>query len=330
LPDLKTLLHEHLAKPGAAWAVGVLGAIAEFSWTEDDTVALRQDGGRLVAGSAKGAISIDLEAPLTPIAYESLGAKADAWSQTVALCRPAAYAGRRSRDTLAECGPDDGALVPGDGIRFDLGVGSPWIEAGIRTADPALIEVLRGQIGRHYLEPGNPALDAVKRASPPRVFETAVARVEVYQPIGSTSRNIPTPEGPHTHILPGLLKTGRSHAATAPIPDGLVPVLWLYPESPLTDARGGRKPFDRAAFDRFQDLVGRFGAPGYAAAKRALTGAVHGGTDPAAFGLPADRAGRLATRVALRQMLHTDPDLDLTAWRARHDTLDDRADPHAA
>ena len=53
-------------------------------------------------------------------------------------------------------------------------------------------------------------------ANPHRVFISRLGRIEVYQPIPPPSGK--SPEGPHTHVLPKLLKSGRTHPATDRFP----------------------------------------------------------------------------------------------------------------
>jgi hypothetical protein len=57
-------------------------------------------------------------------------------------------------------------------------------------------------------EPGNPAMGMILAANPHRVFISRLGRIEVYQPIPPPSGK--SPEGPHTHVLPRLLKSGRT------------------------------------------------------------------------------------------------------------------------
>jgi len=333
--ETAALIDTLIAAPGSAWAVGILGALAEFSRLDGDLDgdfdgdAASEGPGRTLR-SERGALRVERAQGLMPIAYEGLGGRADGWTQTVAFCLPAEAARGPARTVLTELGPDRDAIdAAGDAILFDLGLGSPWIEACVRTGDAALLATLREHAGRSVLDPGSPAMAAIKRASPTRMFRSRAARIEVYQPIGSTARGIPTPAGPHTHVLPGLLKTGRSHAATAPIPEGAVPVLWCYPENPVSGHDGQRRPFDPAAHAAFQSLIDRYAPPGYAAEKRRIAAAVRAGLSPADYAFPESRTGRLAAKVALRQMVHDDPPAGLDAWRERFDTLVDRADPHA-
>ena len=188
--------------------------------------------------------------------------------------------------------------------------------------EPALAYVLLMDAYRAYPEARFIVLDLADAAS-------RMGRVEVYQRIGSSARNIPTPEGPHTHVLPGLLKTGRTHSANIPIPAGHRPVLLLYPPSPVSDAMGEAKPFDRGDFDAFQRLLDGFGRRGYVAEKRRITEAVLGDVDAGAYRPARSRMGRTGARIALRQMIHTHgAPRQLRAWRNVYDRVSEAPDPH--
>jgi hypothetical protein len=135
-------------------------------------------------------------------------------------------------------------------------------------------------------------------ANPHRVFTSRLGRIEVYQPIPPASGR--SPEGPHTHVLPKLLKSGRTHPATEPIPDGFVPCAHLYPPHPARDALGEVRPFDAVSHDSFQRLIEAFGSPESMAIKRRVIEAVAAHEPPSAMALM--RHGRTSIRIALRQM----------------------------
>jgi hypothetical protein len=149
--------------------------------------------------------------------------------------------------------------------------------------------------------------------------------LEVYQRI--PGRDEQPPEGPHTHVLPTLLRHQRTHPATALIPDGWVPCLSLYPANPVSDAFGQPRPFDHAAYAAFQVLLHSFGDPMLVRLKAAVTAAVRANEAPAGFAMPASRAARATVRVALRQLAHTDGTRPmLAAWRQVFDRLETRAE----
>ncbi|MCJ2013109.1 DUF6925 family protein [Methylobacterium sp. J-076] len=258
-----SLLRAALGDPEAAWSLGSFGALATFRRDRDEAVA-PPEGGRCGAVTGRGAIALAPPPGLRPLAYET--AFATGWSHAVALCLPEADCAMAGRGVLTELGPDGGAARGRDrgGILFDLGLGLRAADACIRTADPALLAALRAGVGRALFAAGNPLGDLLAAAGPHRVFVTRVGRIEVFGPVAE-----PDPTAPRTHILPQILRARRTHAATAPIPAGLVPCGALHPPHPCKDALGRTIPFRRVRHDAFQRLLDAFGDPALVAAKRA-------------------------------------------------------------
>jgi hypothetical protein len=221
------------------------------------------------------------------------------------------------RRVLTPLGPDRDALraEDRDAHRYDLGLGTLQCDVCVRTADAAAVRALDAAAGRAVLDGG--LLGEIAAMQPHRVFVSRLARAEVYVPIPA-ARGV-TPVGPHTHVLPDLLRLGRTHPANVPLPAGWVPALELFPPAPLQDVDGRAIPFDAARHAAFQRLLDAFGEPRTVAAKRSVHAAVAAGDAPhddPQFG----RAERLARRVALRQLGFTaGPSASLAAWRARFD-----------
>ena len=320
--DLDTVLRRYVADPTASWGLGTFGAIAEFHRTSEEPASI-DTGATLQVVTARGALRIDSTPELRAFAYELPGHAIDSWSHVLTLCLPAARTAMHRREVLTECGPDHEALRPDDraAVLFDLGLGTEQVDVCVRTADPEALAHLRAGLGRSLFAPDNPLMPAMPRLSPHRVFVCRFARLEVYQRI--PGRDETPPEGPHTHVLPHLLRHQRTHPATAPIPAGWVPCLSLYPASPVYDALGRPRPFDRAAYDDFQSLLRCFGAPELVGLKETVIEAVRAERGPDHFALPASRAGRVAVRVALRQLAHTDGEHPvLAAWRQAFDHME--------
>jgi hypothetical protein len=320
--DLDTMLRRYLTDPAASWGLGTYGAVAEFHRTSDEPASVDMGATPQVI-TARGALRIGSTQEVRAYAYEQPGHASDSWSHVLTLCLPAARSAMHRRTVLTECGPDHEALRPQDrtAVLFDLGLGTAQVDVCVRTADPETLAYLRAGVGRSLFAPDNPLMSAMPRLSPHRVFICRFARLEVYQRIPGHGET--PPEGPHTHVLPHLLRHQRSHPATAPIPDGLVPCLSLYPANPLYDALGSPRPFDRKAYEAFQPLLRGFGDPTLVRLKEAVTEAVRADQAPDGFTLPASRAGRAAVRVALRQLAHTDNHCPmLAAWRQAFDHLE--------
>ncbi|MEM9313006.1 MAG: hypothetical protein AAGA95_00140 [Pseudomonadota bacterium] len=197
----------------------------------------------------------------------------------------------------------------------------------VRTADPTLVEVLRANEGRPLFDHDNPAMGAILMAHPHRVAVTKAGRAEVFQKIGGPDTGGVSPAGPHTHVLPKLMATGRTHTANTPIPKGQVPVASLHPGNPVIGPMGEDRPFDPDLYDAFQVLLGAHGPSRVLAVKSETAKALGAMDDPAAFKVPAGRHERAALRITLRQhqrlAAHSD-DQSMAAlvarWRDRFDS----------
>lgn len=296
-----------LADDEAGWHIGTFGALAEFHHVDGESkpsVRVTDDG--LAVVTARGGIGLQMTPGVLPVAWEWLSKRPDAWTQGIAFCLPTGEAAMGRRPTLTELGPDTSALRKTDreAILFDMGLDATHVDFCIRTADWELIAALRSELGRSILEPGSLAMSAIKAASPHRVCISRLGRIEVFQPIPAATPGAHAPVGPHTHVLPDLLRLKRTHSANTPIPHGWLPALNLHPKNPVSDRMGGAKPFDSDAYTRFQSLLRTYAPPGFVAEKNKITQAVKAGVSPREHGVASSRIERTAARVALRQLLH--------------------------
>ncbi len=313
-------LAEQLADAETTWSLGTFGAIAEFVRDADELVALHREAGAISAVTARGGVRIEAHRELRLVASESL--TSESWNQRVALCLPHGASRMGQRIVISEIGPDRDALRPEDraAILFDLGLGAVQVDCCVRSGDPAFIGALRADEGKPLFETEGSAMRAILAAQPHRVFVSRIGRIEVFQPIPPPEGR--SPEGPHTHVMPKLLRGGRTHAATEPIPAGFVPCAHFYPPNPLRDSLGRCRPFQPERHAAFQKLLARYGTPELIDIKRRVVDAVTAGEPPAAISPPADRFGRSAVRITLRQLRaseHAAP--ALPAWLAAHDAV---------
>lgn len=309
--DVAGLLSAYLADPYAGWSMGAPGAIAEFVRTPDEPVG---SSGRGTVVTARGGIRIEPHPSTRPLAYRTPVGPHEHWNHAVALCLPTACARGAVRTAVTVLGPDRAALRPADrdAVLVDLGLGTPMVDACVRTGDADLLALLHRAAGR----PLDGALTAVLvAAGPHRVFTTALGRVEVYAAIPPPEGR--SPDGPHTHLLPHVLREGRTHAATVPVPAGHLPCAHLYPAHPLTDLTGRPIPLDPTRAAAFDGLLERFGDPDQWAVTAGVVRAVAAGEAPGPR--PATAPGRAAQAVALRVLAvagGADPAV-LDAWRGR-------------
>jgi hypothetical protein len=316
------LLHGQIADADTQWSLGTFGGLAEFSRGRDEKVTLTQSATGAAAVTARGGIAIDLTGDCRPFAFECI-TKAS-WSQRVALCLPIDGCTMNRRAVLTELDADHGALRLQDrgSILFDLGLGARQADLYVRIGDPCAVAELRRHCGRPVFDPASPAMGVLLETNPHRVFISRIGRIEVYQPIPPPSGK--SPDGPHTHVLPKLLKSGRTHAATEPIPEEWIPCTHLYPRHPVRGGSGFGS-FDVASHDSFQRMFERFGLPESIAIKRRVVDAIKAGEPPSnaanlALAIAQDRLGRGSIRIALRQLKaagHASPVLQ--DWLAKFD-----------
>jgi hypothetical protein len=213
--DPHAIARRHLAQAANGWSVGAWGAIGEFQYDADEP-GLAVDLEALAVTSRRGALHIgDLRAAQPFALLDETGR-----TREIAFCssRPGSQ-----RTTIHELDEDT----------FDLGIGAPHIDMMVRLSgdDAATRAALRESAGRPLLAPDTPAGPAIGRSSPTRIFVSALARLEVHQPIPPPGGR--SPEGPHSHLLPHYLKEGRVHAPGSPLPAGLYCGLSLYPRTRL-------------------------------------------------------------------------------------------------
>jgi hypothetical protein len=287
-----------LADPGSGWSIGASGVLAEFMRDPGEPF----EGERLRVVTGRGAIRVERCAEMGALAYEVLSAQAGLWHHGVVFTLPEGAAAMPARTSVTELGPDLEAIRPGDraATLFDLGLGSAAFAFCVRTGERALVDALRRVAGERFLAAGRALAAVLVAASPHRVAISRLARIEVYQPIAPEGGATPT--GPHTHLMPRLVRPGRAASSSIPLGPGRLPGLTLYPPHPAKDEAGVRKPFSPAEHAAFQRLLERFGDPAAVAAKVALRAAVERGDPPRAWRVPATRHARQACRIALRQL----------------------------
>ena len=321
------LIDRMIADPRHGWSIGTFGAVGEFVRDEGEEADFTLDDGAATVVTRRGAIRIVPVQGLWPIAFDTLSSDGETWGQSVVFCLPAPVC--LDQGGVRYLGKDREALraEDRDAELFDMGVGRGLVHFCVRTRDVGLIAALHGLEGKNALGPeGGTAMREVLRAQPHRVMLSPAGRVEVYSPIPGPDGA--SPEGPHTHLLPNGVASGRTHAANAPIPEGWQPVLNLHPRSPGRDALGKRVPFDAELDAMFNQVLARFGLEQDLEIRQAVEKAVEAGVSPEKFVWPETRRGRAEARIALRRLARQDAD-GLAGWRQRYDRLPEEEDEAA-
>jgi hypothetical protein len=307
------VLDAQLHDPATGWSVGTWGAVADLERGPEEPAGHDE----LAMWTARGGVRIESIERVRPIAYERCLRTQGSWRQALALCLLASDAVAHRRTTVTELGPDERAIGPQDreALLFDLGTGCACADFCVRTDDAELVAGLRRGVGRTVWDDSTGLHPLLTERSPARVVLTRAVRAEVTTPIPPPGGT--TPPGPHTHLLPKLLATERTHPAIEPIPNGWVPVTTIFPAHPLLDPGAVGIAFDNRRHLRFQALLQRYGDPLHVETKDIVGRAVRAGAKPWTWPAGPERTARnRATRVALRQLAHTDPGSPgLAAWR---------------
>ncbi len=334
-----SVIEDALCDAEVGWSMGSFGALAEFHQDPGET-AVPDGDAALGRATDRGAIRLekDAVAACMPVAYEQLSKNRKHWGQGLALCLPGDQARGSRRAALTRLGPDDAAIRDRDrgGILFDMGLDLQQCDFCVRTRAPELIAVLDANAGRSLFEEGNPAMGAILRHHPNRVALTPLGRVEVFQKIGGPDTGGKSPPGPHTHVLPNLMRAKKTHAANITLPASLVPCAHLHPGNPLVNGLGQPRSYRADLAKAFSALYDDYAPDDLKALKAELRAAIDAGDAPDSFAEPATRAGRLTLRVGLRQLAqcarHSDDQRSLSLiqlWLESFDGADreDDAEP---
>ena len=312
--NLHTLLCSYLSGSENSCSIGGMGALAEFHATSPTVLQSRDN--YFCANSELGCVSIKIRSDQEVLAYESLGKHSDTWRWGLVLSIPQESCSLAHYTVLREIGRDSNANNPAhrNDLLFDIGTGIPHVQFCIRTNEHELISLLQQHEGTAIATPGNPILDIIAKASPHRVVRSQTARIEVYQKIDPHK----TPIGPHTHLLPKLLRGKRSQTSSVPLPPTQALQLTIHPENPLFDSYGHRRKFDKAAYNRFLPTLIAFSAPEFRAEKIRLRAALSDRVSPENYPPPKSYLTRTAHEIELRQQTHLSSEKKyINQWRKK-------------
>jgi predicted Fe-S protein YdhL (DUF1289 family) len=223
--ETRAFVLDRLARGAGTWVMGVVGAVAEFAPAPGATVEAAVEGETVTARTAGGALRLVIDSWVRALAF---GPEEDPATR-IALVTLREKGRPDRHEGLTALGSDTGALDPEARTHgfYDLGLNRAEARFCIRLPEgPArdAVEAARGLPLTAALPRIGPVLMA---AQPVRVVETALGRAEVSAPIPPQGGQ--SPAGPHTHLLPDHLATGRATPAGLDVPRAYLPgVLW-YP-----------------------------------------------------------------------------------------------------
>lgn len=225
--EVADFVERSIQDASGTWVMGVYGAIGEFTRDPDEIVSVTRTSDVVEAVTDRAALRMTLGNGLRALEAEAeTGSPAD---RRIVLAVLKEHLHLPVARVFTSLGPDTQAIRAGDrsSRQFDFGLGRAAARFCVRTADASLAQALAPAVGQPwpgYLGALAPALIA---ASPTRVIETGVGRVEIDAPIpppGGAS-----PPGPHTHLLPDHLALDREAPPAIRIPDAYSVGAIFYP-----------------------------------------------------------------------------------------------------
>ncbi|MBD3765486.1 MAG: DUF1289 domain-containing protein, partial [Rhodobacterales bacterium] len=226
---------KRLSAGDGTWVFGVSGAVAEVMLHPGARFVVTVHGDSVTALTHGGGLRLLLGEDLRALSFATPSVPADRAPLALVVLR------ERGRlpvaSGLADLGPDTAALDPASRSHrlFDLGLGRKEARFCVRCPPgdlSCLLTSLAGADLATVLRVAGPRLVA---ESPARVVESALGRAEVTTPIpppGGRSQ-----VGPHTHLLPDVLASGRATPPGIDIPRAYLPGALFHPApSPHPDS----------------------------------------------------------------------------------------------
>jgi predicted Fe-S protein YdhL (DUF1289 family) len=241
--EIAGFIADTLVRRSGTWVVGCHGATAEFIFGEDEPAEVSVNA-ELSAVTARGALRF---APLPNLrALQWLDPKAAGGVRAIFIAIPRPRNVSAPSLLMTDCGPDAAAIRPehrGETL-FDLGLGREHTRFAVRSANITLNAVLRDAVGLPFDAMLQRSGAALLENSPTRVVESAIGRIEVSTPIPAPGGK--SPDGPHTHLLPGRLALQRATPAAVDLPEAYALCATFYPRHPPEEAgcgfRLGQRP----------------------------------------------------------------------------------------
>jgi len=227
--EVAAFIADTLVRRSGTWVMGCHGATAEFMFGADEPAEISLEP-ELTAVTARGAARFVPAANLRALQWHDPRAEGGLRAIFIVIPKPRNVSA--PSPLLTDCGPDGAAISPahrGETL-FDLGLGREHMRFAVRSAVPELNAVLRQAAGLPFDAVLKTCGMALLEHSPTRVVETALGRIEVSAPIPAPGGK--SPDGPHTHLLPGHLALQRATQAGVDLPDAYALCATFYPRNP--------------------------------------------------------------------------------------------------
>ena len=223
--DVRAFVASTLEAGRGTWVIGVVGAVAEFTAAQSDKVEVHVDGDDITAYTKNGALRVKINDDIRALTFDLPD-----WGREPRIV----LAVKRERGRLpvasgvVDLGPDTDALVQEQNAKlYDLGLGRKEGRFCVRLGEGAAREALNGSKGLMFPQALPMIAGPLVAECPTRVVESALARIEVLGQIPPPEAT--SPDGPHTHLLPDHIETGRALPVGMDLPRAYLPGAIFYP-----------------------------------------------------------------------------------------------------
>jgi predicted Fe-S protein YdhL (DUF1289 family) len=199
---------ESLGQRSGTWVLGCYGATAEFMCHHDEPCDVSVTGETITAISNRGALQLTIGEQVR--ALQLRAGRSGHGYRAIFLVVVKARATLPVATTLTPLDRDEGAIRPEcrNDAWFDLGLGRGDLRFCVRASAIELRDKLNQASGLPLSDLLQAAGATIVKHSPARVVESPLGRAEIYTPIPPPGGQ--SPDGPHTHLLPGHLASGRA------------------------------------------------------------------------------------------------------------------------
>jgi hypothetical protein len=223
--DIREFIITSLETGKGTWVFGVVGAVGEFATAPGERIYFQYEGEKILAHTKNGAMQMRINDDVRALTF---GLPDPSTSSLILLGVKQKSGSIPTANVITDLGEDTNPLLSSEEKRlYDLGLGRKETRFCVRVASGSANEALKDTIGLTFKD-GLPLIaGALMQESPTRVIDTAIGRIEVQGKIPPPDAS--SPNGPHTHLLPNELETGRSLPIGMEIPITYLPGAIFYP-----------------------------------------------------------------------------------------------------
>lgn len=223
---VSTFILKTLREKNGTWALGIIGALAEFVPTTENLIFISRDGNEIEAEMKGARLRFHIDEDIRALVFSAANSLNP---DRIIIAHNRKKNGFKSLDTITYLGTDLAAITPdARGMHiFDLGLGSKDARFCVRTDQRKLLDILWNFEGQKILEVYDHLAPQLIPFSPERIVETALGRIEVQTVILNPDGK--TASGSHTHFLPEQIIKQRSMPVGMDIPGHYLPGGIFYP-----------------------------------------------------------------------------------------------------